>query len=328
MSELVQDKDYLKYLKYKMKYTKLKKEMEGGAGKYFPKFPPKLTADEKITESGRKHLAELQKYINEINEEIEKHKKTVKQMEETKKAKILSLKKLHEGEINAQKYKFSQNKDVKLLIQEIKKATKALEEINTQIATLTRKKREIEEQTEKSRSRYEIRVKEEAGKIYDKIQRSADKVIPLPKPKIDFPSIGNKIKQGIKYNERCRKLSGADCKDISGLEEELKKIEESYEREGKISKSELKYDEDTKEGIQKKLQSLIGTTTLGQEAVPEAVQVVEDVPEDVPEAVATPTRGTIGQVYNIDDMQGKETYEFDPYGTMKRSKSGPSITTF
>ena len=66
---------------------------------------------------------------------------------------------------------------------------------------------------------------------------------------------------------------------------------------------------------------------MGQEAVPEAVQVVEDVPEDVPEAVATPIRGTIGQVYNIDDMQG-ETYEFDPNGTMKRPESRSSIYTF
>ena len=312
MSELVQDKDYLKYLKYKMKYTKLKKEMEGGAGKYFPTFPPKLTADEKITESGRKYFAELQKYINEIEEEIEKHKKTVKQMEETKIAKILSLKKLHDGEINAQKYKFSQDKDVKLLIQEIKKATKALEEIKTQMDTLTRKKKEIEEQTRKSRVKYEGFTEKKAKEIHDKIQKSVD--TPLHKPEIDFSSIEKKIKQGIEYNEQCRKLYGRDCKDISGLEEELGKIKESYEREGKISTSELKYDEDTKEGIQKKLQSLIGTTTLGQEAVPEAVQVVEAVP------VATHTRGTrgtIGQVYNIDDMQKEETYEFDPYGTMK-----------
>ena len=313
MSELVQDKDYLKYLKYKMKYTKLKKEMEGGAGKYFPKFPPKPSAEGKITESGRKYFAELQKYINEIEEEIKKHEKTVKQMEETKKAKILSLEKLYEGEINAQKYKFSQDKDVKLLIQEIKKATKALEEIKTQMDTLTRKKKEIEEQTRKSRVKYEGFTEKKAKEIHDKIQKSVD--TPLPTPEIDFSSIEKKIKQGIEYNEQCRKLYDRDCKDISGLEEKLKRIKESYESEGKISKSELKYDKDTKEGIQKKLQSLIGTTTLGQEAVPEAVQVVEVVPEAV--AVATHTRGTIGQVYNIDDMQKEETYEFGPNWTMK-----------
>ena len=323
MSELVHDKDYLKYLKYKMKYTKLKKEMEGGVGKYFPSLSLP-TADEKINETRRKHIAGLQKYIDEIEEEIKKHEKTVEQMEETKIAKILSLKKLREGEINAQKYKFSQEKDVKLLIQEIKKATKALEEIKIQIDTLTQKKSGIEKQTEKSRQKYEEYTEKKAKEIHDKTKGSADKGITLSKPVIDFPLIEGKIKKGIKYNEECSRDSSKGCKDISGWEEKLAKIKKSYKDAGEISRSDLGYNEDTGksiEDIKKKLQSLIGTTTLSQEAVPEAVQVVEAVP------VATPIRGTIGQVYNIDDMQG-ETYEFDPNGTMKRPESRSSIYTF
>ena len=50
MSELVQDKDYLKYLKYKMKYTKLKKEMEGG-GKYLPSLPSIFSTKAKLIDT-------------------------------------------------------------------------------------------------------------------------------------------------------------------------------------------------------------------------------------------------------------------------------------
>ena len=89
MSELVQDKDYLKYLKYKMKYTKLKKEMEGGAGKYLPSLSlPSLPS----IFSTKAKLIDTQKNIRGLIADI-KTNKVIYERDEIEINKLLSIKK-------------------------------------------------------------------------------------------------------------------------------------------------------------------------------------------------------------------------------------------
>lgn len=114
MSGLVEDKDYLKYLKYKMKYQKLKAEIEGGAPLFFSKFPFISTSKPQSV------INSSDKIIKDIIDEIEKNRKIydkyIKKIGE-----LLSKKKAEKREAKIN-YLISKGKD--LLVKPIDDLTK------------------------------------------------------------------------------------------------------------------------------------------------------------------------------------------------------------